>query len=173
MANPSWYMQYRDRISRAEKQSQREAVLRAAEADRRITEYQLAKLKRHADKCAGRDLSDYCTKSKCIYWKKPGAGVNHSCNYISLTGKSRIAQIPDRKLRHDFARCPLFEKKAPPPPRPLDETRTRYDWRRGMTLYAAGATDAEIAQELGCKPQTVAWWRSRMRLVPNRKRGHT
>ncbi len=110
-----------------------------------------------------------CTRKSCRYWSSPGTGIGNNCDYMTLTGKSRIAQIPDRKMRSDFDRCPLYEKGKRPKLGPVKfgDVRTKYDWALGAQMYKAGATDREIAEALGCTRENVKYWRRNHKLPPN------
>lgn len=47
-----------------------------------------------------------CTRKSCMYHMRSGAF--HGCNYITITGKSRIAQHgPDEQSPH---KCKLYQK---------------------------------------------------------------
>ena len=115
-------------------------------------------------------MSGYCNRRDCKYWKSPASGIEHTCDYMMLTGHSRIAQIKDRKIRGDFARCPVFEKGQRQKQRNIEpDTRpVRYDWTLGRKLYKEGASDREIGDALGCDKKTVRQWRARHHL-PSKK----
>lgn len=117
-------------------------------------------------------MSGYCNRIDCKYWKEPANGVEHSCDYMMLTGKSRIAQIQDRKIRGDFDRCPVYEKGKRKTQRNIDPAArpVKYDWAAGRQLYRSGATDREIADALGCSRKAVEWWRGKHKLPSNNDR---
>lgn len=48
-----------------------------------------------------------------------------------------------------------------PPIKPGPGVVFQYDWDRALTLYDRGYTDAQIADAIGCKWQTVVKWRRR------------
>ena len=48
-----------------------------------------------------------------------------------------------------------------PPIKPGPGVVFQYDWDRALTLYDRGFTDAQIADAIGCKWQTVVKWRRR------------
>lgn len=111
--------------------------------------------------------SDYCTRADCLYHKKAKKNSNdHSCDYLVMTGRSRIAQIPDQAQRRNWAACPCYKSgqrsRAMRPTMEVNASRQRYDWALGTMLYRAGASDAEIARALGCSRSGVKWWRRRM-----------
>lgn len=104
---------------------------------------------------------EYCDRKSCMYWSNPVKGSPNSCNYIMFTGESRIAQIPDKKARRDWANCPCYLKGKALRGHPYmpESMRPIYDWAKGRKLYREGALDSEIAEALGCTKSAVKWWR--------------
>ena len=169
----SKYADYRDAMLNARVPGQIDRMLRAAEADKEINCTYMDKLQSLASQRKRQlALEGYCWRRKCIYWRNPNRDCVNSCNYMIVTGHSRIAQIPDRKLRRDFQHCPLFDSKKPEPKEriPSTQEQTKYDWIMGRALYDAGMTDREIAAALGCTQSAVKWWRRRRSLPVNKEK---
>lgn len=116
-------------------------------------------------------MSDYCTRKSCRYWADHRYNTANSCDYLMLTGKSRIAQIPDKAMRRNFDACPCYERGKKDRTRPLlpFEMQTTYNWSLGRKLYNAGASDRKIAAALGCSRAAVRYWRGRHKLPATRK----
>lgn len=115
-------------------------------------------------------MKEYCDRKSCEFWKDPEKGTPNSCDYLMITGRSRIAQIKDKRQRRDFGSCPCYSKgrrKWRPRQKLPYEMRATYDWSLGTRLYRAGASDREIAAELGCSPSGVMYWRRKMGLPAN------
>ncbi|MBR3293599.1 MAG: hypothetical protein IKI69_04140 [Oscillospiraceae bacterium] len=112
---------------------------------------------------------DYCSRKGCMYHRELLHVRDNSCDYLMITGRSRIAQIPEKEQRRNWGACPCYTPK----------TRARrygpgvqpytYDWALGTRLYRAGATDRELAKALGCSVANVKYWRGRSGLPANRK----
>lgn len=119
-------------------------------------------------------MKEECPRRSCAYWHNPhGGGTPNSCDYLMIEGKSRIAQIPNRKERRDWSKCPCYKagkKRKCLPVLPF-EMRPKYDWALAMRLYRAGYSDSAIADMLGCSRSGVKWWRRKMGLTPNRNSG--
>ena len=128
-----------------------------------------------------------CGGKKCIY--RTGAGepgvsgkCDMTCNYALITGKTKLGQIYeqygitnyDQRAAKILGRikCPFYS-----PGDRIRQSRTelllhgskpgKYDWARGMELYNAGATDKDIATELGCTYESVKRWRWKHALSVN------
>lgn len=128
-----------------------------------------------------------CGGKKCIY--RTGAGepgvsgkCDMTCNYALITGKTKLGQIYeqygitnyDQRAAKILGRiqCPFYS-----PGDRIRQSRTelrlpgsrpeKYDWARGMELYNAGATDKDIATELGCTYGSVKRWRWKHALSVN------
>lgn len=106
---------------------------------------------------------------KCIYYGKR----TETCDFYLITGVRRGCGIED--CRH-YER--LKGKKRPPPPvvtpaKPKEPRRVRTfaNGEEMMELYKRGMNDNEIAQEIGCSSRNVTYWRSRVGLPPQGKRG--
>lgn len=167
------YADYREAMLNATVPGQVDRLLCAAEADSSISIWYLDKLRNLATQRKRQiEHQGYCWRRSCIYWNNPRHDNKGSCNYMQVTGHSRIAQIPDRKLRRDFQHCPLFDTKKPAPKEriPSERERAQYDWVKGKALYETGSTDREIAEALGCTKETVKWWRRKLQLPVNRKK---
>lgn len=106
---------------------------------------------------------------KCIYYCKRTT----TCDYYIITEQRRGCSI---------ANCDKFEelkhKRRPPPPvvtpaKPKEPRRVRTfaNGEEMMELYKRGMNDNEIAQEVGCSSRNVTYWRSRVGLSPQGKRG--
>lgn len=111
-------------------------------------------------------MKGFCPRRSCKYWKDPESGVPYSCDYMMLTGHSRISQIKDPKARGDFTRCPVYKRGKRARQRNIepDARPAKYDWSLGRRLYKEGASDQEIADALGCEKKTVQQWRGRYHL---------
>ncbi len=122
-----------------------------------------------------------CKRRNCKYHMP--AWSAYGCNYAYITGKTRAGKLPPEQRAP--ADCPLYERgrRAAAPLEPIclpgstpirDMERTthnpggkpKYDWARGRELYGCGATDRQIAEALGCNPQTVKDWRQRSGNLP-------
>ena len=141
----------------------------------------LKRLSREHSEEAGEDYwlqtmdSPYvCTRRDCRYYNEPRKGAIYSCDYLGMTGRSRIKQIPQNE-RLDFALCPCYERVQRTERLCTEESyeqNAAYDWREGRRRYGCGESDGEIAAALGCARSTVRYWRRRMRLPANTvKRG--
>ena len=108
--------------------------------------------------------AEQCRHSDCIY--HTGKGAENGCNYILMTGKSRIGGLPWRLTLP--CHCPRY---VPDGTSPVEIVYT--DWRdEALRLYRAGATDREIADALGLLYNRVNRWRRESRLPRNAdKRG--
>ncbi len=164
------YTEYRQAILNAKSAEQVEQLVRYAEADAKISLWYLDKLKSLASQRKRQiTYEGYCWRRSCIYWKEPGKYGGNSCDYMQITGHSKIAQIPDKKLRRDYRHCPVYDNRKPAPKEriPSERAQSKYDWSKGRELYNGGATDREIAEALGCSREAVKWWRRRNRLTVN------
>ena len=112
---------------------------------------------------------EYCSRKNCMYWTNPAGSSPNSCNYMMFTGKSRIAQIPNREDRRDFDKCPCFRRGPNLKGRLFDpgELRAGIDWTKGYAQWREGKLDAEIAEALGCSKSAVKWWRRQNGLTSN------
>ena len=103
-----------------------------------------------------------CPHGDCKYRLAPSSV--HECNYAVETGHCRIKGLTLAQAR-DKTHCPVYErdpgKRARKPRQASPYGRAKYDWVRGMELYATGATDKEIGAALGCTPDAVRDWRYR------------
>lgn len=110
---------------------------------------------------------------RCVF--RAPANASYRCDYCAATGRTRLA-VPPEKCRHFRAGDPS-ERTAEEPEQPAKRaakrrhagnSKPRYDWERGKELYDQGLSDATIAKELGCHPNTVLAWRKRRALGPTR-----
>lgn len=97
-----------------------------------------------------------CRHPDCIYRAKDARDTKHTagrCNYLSITGRSRIAGLPDRLQLP--CNCAEYVPDGSDPAR-------AESWKdRAFALYHVGATDKEIAQATGISLQHVGTWRRR------------
>lgn len=100
----------------------------------------------------------------CIY---SGASYGGVCDYLSVTGRSRIAQ----ETPEDAGRpCRFYHKGryAPEKKRPNAAAPTfRFSQVRLMVLYREGLNDQQIAREIGCTDTSVRKFRIRNNLPNN------
>ena len=170
----SEYQELLDRLRKADSPRELDRISLELAQSQRLKEADREKLARKLS-VMRKNLADRhrCPRRSCSYWNESAYGAN-SCNYLMVTGKSRIAQIPDRKQRLDFDRCPCytekFKRKREKQLLPF-ETRSHYDWALGTKLYREGRCDREIAEALGCSKEAVKYWRGRMKLPANRRSG--
>lgn len=111
---------------------------------------------------------------ECIYRAEPAK--NWKCNYMTITGVSRKAQLPEactyfkRGDRLDGRKAVAQALKArrdkPQKPKP-----TKYDWAPARRLYNEGKNDSEISRFMQCPAQTVRSWRKREKLKANAEVG--
>ncbi|MBQ1235960.1 MAG: helix-turn-helix domain-containing protein [Oscillospiraceae bacterium] len=119
-----------------------------------------------------------CRHPDCIYRNPVLSNENthsfqNACNYASITGKTRLGQLPPNM--RDPAKCPFYESgkriKAPlvfgAKPGRKPEPR---DWEpKALELYRSGHNDQEIAALLNINAQAVGLFRKRKNL-PRMKR---
>ena len=104
-----------------------------------------------------------CRHPDCIYRNQAKEGVwAHSCDYLRITGKSRIKGLPDR--RQLPCNCPHYIPDGTSPVEIL--TRNKED--EALALYNAGATDREIEEALGRRRGWACQWRHKRNLPVNR-----
>ena len=101
-----------------------------------------------------------CQHRDCFYLDKGYYGTR-ICNYMEITGKSRIAGLPPRLQLP--CNCPYYLPNGDPVKagEAPDEKETAYK------LYLAGATDREIDTALGWKSGRACTWRRRNSLPVN------
>jgi transposase len=110
-----------------------------------------------------------CRHPDCVYRNRSDPDKSGNCNYSIIEGRSRTARLPEQ-LRLP-ANCPHYKPDGVTPPEPVTEYAWREDARR---LYDAGATDREIAEELGKTSSCIATMRQRKwKLPPNKDRHGT
>ena len=100
-----------------------------------------------------------CQHPDCIYRNKNASdhGMTNpgNCNFLTMTGRSRIKGLPDRLQLP----CNCIEYI---PDRTATAAMVGMNWEeRARKLYNAGATDNEIAQATGVKYDRVNRWRRR------------
>ena len=97
-----------------------------------------------------------CRHPDCIYRNQAKEGVwAHGCDYLRITGKSRIKGLPDRLQLP--CNCPYYTPDGTSPVEIL--TRNKED--EALALYNAGATDREIDTALGKQKGWACRWRNR------------
>lgn len=112
----------------------------------------------------------HCKRVNCIY--RAPKGAPNGCDYITVTGKSRIKGVPPE--RQDPAYCthyvPSRHKGHPAfsdsPSRPIKDElrkfdRCVFDWDLALKMEQENASRREIALALGCTVDAVAAWRKR------------
>lgn len=108
-----------------------------------------------------------CQRMDCIYRNQEERGVwAHGCDYLRITGRSRIKGLPDRlQLPCNCARY------IPSETNPV-EILTRDCKAEALALYRAGATDREIDHALEKPRGWACRWRHRVQppLPVNRDR---
>jgi DNA-binding CsgD family transcriptional regulator len=107
-----------------------------------------------------------CIHPDCIY-RNHTEHATGNCSYLAVTGKSRIKGLPARLQLP--CNCPRYVPNGT-----KKEVVIKNDWvTKARELYSAGATDREIAKELGLTRSTVCAWRRRNYLPLHRdKRGY-
>ena len=108
-----------------------------------------------------------CRHPDCIYratrTNEKGSYKGGNCNYLTMTGRSRIKGEPGRLSLPCF--CTEYVPSGQPP------QKQKADWKdKALDLYNAGATDREIAEALGVKRDSVCAWRHRVGLPLHRDR---
>jgi len=98
-----------------------------------------------------------CIRPDCIYRCHSMNGGNQ-CDYLTITGKSRIKGLPERLQLPCF--CPRYV------PDGTEQAPVVWDdWReRALALYQDGATDRQIEAALGLKKGAACAWRHKNRL---------
>lgn len=163
--------EYGELMKKAVAPGQIDRLLLSAESDPLVSTNALHMLRVKAENAKEKLIrKQYCWRRSCKYWRNPVGHGLHSCEYLTLTGKSRIKQIPDRRQRRNYDACPCFDQGKKPMPKVVRNTaHSKYDWTLGLALHGAGATDRQIAEALGCTSKTVKWWRRKNRLLCNRE----
>lgn len=108
-----------------------------------------------------------CQRMDCIYRNQAERGVwAHGCDYLRITGRSRIKGLPDRLQLP--CNCPRY---IPDGTNPV-EILTRNYQDDALALYKAGATDREIEAALEKPRGWACRWRHRVQppLPVNRDR---
>ena len=115
----------------------------------------------------------HCAKTNCIYRAVPTS--ENGCDYITITGRSRIKDLPPDK--QDPADCPYYVpgttegkpvipaclKPATPVAAAsyMPRTRQPYDWALCDKLEAQGLSRREVARALGCTESAVRHYHER------------
>ena len=109
----------------------------------------------------------------------------HGCNYLSITGKSRVAAVY-KKLGVDYLseeaarllepeNCPCYrwngKKKRKRAKTEATLPCSEENRRRLRELWREGKTDRQIAEELGMRENRVGRWRRALGLPVNRVSG--
>ena len=127
-------------------------------------------------------------KRRCIYATPESArgALGHGCNYIVITGQSRIKAVYDILGVDSMTReaeemlennCPCFNSGKRRPAGPAmtqlvfkDENsqnytgdtiddRRKFDQRTALALWRKGLTDAKIGEQLGVSKTAILHWR--------------
>lgn len=110
-----------------------------------------------------------CQRKDCFYRAREfdcNCIMAHGCNYMAITGKSRIAQLPPEQ--RDPAKCPLYlsqkeGKKA--------VKKSRYisgpEWEKlAMAMYKEGKNDVQIGKACGVSQRVIFSFRKKRGLPP-------
>lgn len=112
--------------------------------------------------------SERCQHPDCIYRARNVSDKSMlytgNCNFATMTGRSRIAGLPDKLSLP----CNCIEYV------PNGENPNKYRqaaWKeKAMVLYNAGATDREIAAAVGMDRDRIGEWRRKLGLKIHRDR---
>ena len=110
-----------------------------------------------------------CKKLDCRY--RAPDGDRHNCDYIAITGRSRIGQHPvGQRSPH---KCRLYDpgerecvpidsgaalEGSLPNPKPKRHRAPARDWSIARKLHDAGAKRAEIARAMHCSLKVIDNW---------------
>ena len=120
-------------------------------------------------------------RKRCRSCRYSGASYGGVCDYLSITGRSRIAQeTPEDAGRpcrfYESGRRAIRREKILVVPRsePTVALKTtgpnyRYSQDRMLTLYRQGLSDREISVMMGCSKATARQFRRRNSLPANLK----
>lgn len=124
---------------------------------------------------------------ECLYGADGIYNAPYLCNYASLTGHCRIKVVRRKgadgvwrkvKTVETPEECSYFKPRKEHQRRKLTgdarkpgERRKPADWGKAMALWAAGASDREIAPEIGRSQSQVCQWRRRHGLKTNTPQG--
>lgn len=115
-----------------------------------------------------------CERADCIYYSVESKNkVKPRCNYIFVTGVSKLSQIPEGE-KYDISKCQFYEKKTrkaynritKPSVTPNGET-TRKGVARIETIenaidyYEANLSDTDMSILFGTTIQAVSAWRNK------------
>lgn len=94
-----------------------------------------------------------CRHPDCAYRNHSNPIQQGRCNYMAITGRSRIKGLPPELQKP--CNCPYYETDGSRKQRPQAELPPTPDvWKLALMLYETGATDREIAEELGINKKT-------------------
>lgn len=121
-----------------------------------------------------------CTKTDCKY-RGSNKFENGSCNYLFITGTSKLAQIP-KGQKYDVRKCQFYEpgrKINPPKVNPTvtpNTTTTKNGVARieqfdnAVDFYDANLSDTDMAMVFGVSIQAVSAWRHKHSLLMKKEK---
>lgn len=109
-----------------------------------------------------------CKKTDCVYYTSSDW---YKCNYLTITGMSKLAQIPKGE-KYDVDRCQFYKRgrkqRAAIDPPIVRNDQVDYskeastiDSEVAFQLYDEKLTDSDIGRLLNIHPNAVAKWRKR------------
>lgn len=125
-----------------------------------------------------------CRRTTCRFHSGRVDGNVPSCNYFFITGETKTSRgeaditrkcglyKPGTALRVRAQPVVLRGSTPRKEPKPKTDDRRRihagrkYDWAQFRALWEEGKNDREIAQTIGCNPDTVRKWRHGAGLPP-------
>lgn len=109
-------------------------------------------------------------RASCFYRATPGQPW--TCDYATITGKTRLAACRELGADVDIRKCPLKrEREKRERDRIPAELERAVTARRIRELYDRGMTDRQISGELGISKSSVHRWRKRECLRPHKRGG--
>ena len=119
-----------------------------------------------------------CKRKSCIYH---AGNKIHGCNYIFITGNSKLGQIPHGE-KYDIEKCQFYESGrkrsasmysaiASPTPEELMREANSVDINKLKELYEADLCDSDIALLLGVSQRTIAKIRRQKGFVRTMSKG--
>ena len=119
-----------------------------------------------------------CKRKSCIY--HTGNKI-HGCNYIFITGNSKLGQIPQGE-KYDIEKCQFYESGrkrsasmysaiASPTPEELMREANSVDVNKLKELYDADLCDSDIALLLGVSQRAIAKIRRQKGFVRTMQKG--
>lgn len=111
------------------------------------------------------DFSQFeCQRIDCLYRNK-AKDPTHACDYCAKTGRVRTKKdkpVDNKNCEYYKPKPAIIRRHGPTPHAPLWDSLAR-------SLYAAGHTDAEIADFCGINVKTAGVWRRKQGLPPHVK----